>query len=69
MCVMVPDPSGRFSRAWTGNGEESGYEVILREEAKVWSIKFPVAPESTSPVETVHKGHVQALLGCQSTNN
>jgi hypothetical protein len=56
MCVMVPDPGGRLSRAWTGNREESGYEVILREETRIWSIKFPAAPESTSAVETVPEG-------------
>jgi hypothetical protein len=41
-----------LSRAWTRNGEEIGYEVILREKARVWSIMFPAAPESTSSVET-----------------
>ena len=34
----------------------SGNEVMLREEARVWSIKFPTAPESTNAVDTVHDG-------------
>jgi hypothetical protein len=29
-CVIVPDPNGRISNAWTANGEESGYDVICR---------------------------------------
>ena len=29
---------------------------MLRDEARVWSIKFPAAPQSTSAVETVHEG-------------
>ena len=64
MSVMVPDPSGQLSMAWTGNGAESGYDVILREEASVWSIKFPAAPESTSTVETVPEGQPASVIDC-----
>ena len=34
--------------------KESRYMVMLRDEAKFWSIKFPVAPESTKAKDTVH---------------
>ena len=61
---MVLDPSGQF-RAWTGNGEESGYEVMFREEATVWSIKFPTAPESTSIVETVREGQPASVINTE----
>jgi hypothetical protein len=40
-CVIVPDPNGCISKAWTGKGEESGHEVNFREEA----------PESTRAVD------------------
>jgi hypothetical protein len=33
-CVIVPDPNGRIANTWTRNGEENGYEVMCREEAR-----------------------------------
>jgi hypothetical protein len=42
--------------AWTGIGEECGYEVKFREKARAWSIKFPAAPESTRAVESTLEG-------------
>ena len=30
-----------------GQGEESGYERMFRKETRAWSLKFPMAPEST----------------------
>ena len=51
MCIIVPDPNGRVSRAWTGKGEEeSGYEFKFKEEARAWLMKFPAALESTRAV-------------------
>lgn len=37
-----------------GKGE---YEVMFREGVRVWSMKFPVAPESARAVVTTHEGH------------
>jgi hypothetical protein len=34
---------------------------MFREEARVWSLKFPTAPESTSAVETVHEGQPASM--------
>ena len=34
----------------------------FREEAWVWSIKFPGAPESTSTEETVHEGQSASVI-------
>jgi hypothetical protein len=34
MCITVPDPNGCLSKAWTGKGEDSRYEVKFREEAR-----------------------------------
>jgi hypothetical protein len=34
-CVIMPDPIGGISNAWTGKGEENGYGVKCREEARV----------------------------------
>ena len=39
---------------------------MLREEARVWSIKFPVAPEFTNAVDTVHEGQSNKL--CKKRN-
>jgi hypothetical protein len=52
----VPDPNDRLSRAWTGKGEERGYEVMFMEEVRAWSMKFPAALESTRAVETTPEG-------------
>ena len=35
---------------------------MFREEARVWSIKFPAAPEFTSAVETVHEGQKASVI-------
>ena len=35
---------------------------MLREEARVWSIKFPVAPESTNAVDKVHEGQSASVM-------
>jgi hypothetical protein len=40
----------------------SGYEVMLRGEARVWSIKFPAAPESTNALETIHEGQSTSAI-------
>ena len=44
MCAIMSDLNCCISRAWTGKGEESRYDVKFREEAKAWSMKFPAAP-------------------------
>lgn len=36
--------------------------MMLREEVRVWSIEFPVAPESTKAVETVHDGQSTSVI-------
>jgi hypothetical protein len=35
---------------------------MLRDETRVWSIKFPVAPESTNAVDTVHEGQLGSIM-------
>jgi hypothetical protein len=35
---------------------------MLREEARVWSIKFPAAPESTNAVDIVHEGQSTRVM-------
>lgn len=40
-CIIVPDPKGGLSRAWTGQGEESGYAVIFRGETRALIDQIP----------------------------
>jgi hypothetical protein len=45
ICVIVPDPNGRVSSAWTRKGKVSGYEVMFREEARAYSQPVKWKPE------------------------
>ena len=63
MCVIVTDPNGCLSSAWTGKGEESVYRFMFREEARAWSRKFLVAPESTRAAETTPERQPASEMG------
>ena len=53
MRVMVSEPNGRFIQG-VNREKKAGMRTMLKEAARVWSIRFPAAPESTNAVETVH---------------